>query len=47
MEYVMFQETGAVDAITSEGNAGRSVEFKAEGILKTDRINDRSTSFVK
>ena len=29
MENVMFQETGAVKAVTSEGNAGGSVRFKA------------------
>lgn len=30
MEYVMFQQTGAVNAITSKRNTGRSVEFKEE-----------------
>jgi len=42
MEYVMFQETGAVNTITSKGNAGRSVEFKTgreQNFRDFDRMN--------
>lgn len=45
MEYVMFQETGAVNAISGKRNTGRSVEFKV-GRERNIKHFDKTQYFV-